>query len=306
MRDPRPLAFPALAVGVLAVSSAAVLIREAAAPALVIAAYRLGLAAIPTGFLTLVVGREAVNEDGNWRWSVLAGTFLALHFGFWIASLQQTSVISSVVLVTTNPLFVAIASSLLLGERVRGATWAGIAVATAGAAAMAGGDIRSGLTAVRGDIFALLGAVFSAGYLMVGRKARPASSWLGYIGVVYSVAAVLLVLAALVARDGFTGYSAKTYVMLALLAVVPQLIGHSAINWSLAYIPAAIVAVAILGEPVGATALAAATLGEVPGVLEVGGAFLVMAGVYVALRPGIAAGAPPAADAVRAGTPPAP
>jgi drug/metabolite transporter (DMT)-like permease len=100
------------------------------------------------------------------------------------------------------------------------------------------------------------------------------------------VAALLLVASVLMAGESFTGYSTKTFVMLGLLALVPQLVGHSAINWALAYVPAALVAVAILGEPVGATALAALILGEMPSGFEIGGALLVLAGVYVVLRPG--------------------
>ena len=275
-----------LATGVVAVSWAAVLIREADAPALVIAAYRLGLAALPAGTLALATGRGRVAEGGSWVWPVLAGGFLALHFAFWIASLQQTSVVTSVVLVTTNPLFVGLASPFLLRERVPAATWAGIGVASVGAATMAAEDFGEGMGAVVGDAYALLGAVFGAAYLMMGRRARPQMSWLKYIGAVYPVAAVLLLASVLVAGEPLTGYSAKTFLMFGLLALVPQLIGHSAINWALGYVPAALVAVAILGEPVGATALAAFILKETPSGIEMVGALLVLAGVYVALRPG--------------------
>jgi len=274
-----------LAIGVVAVSCAAVLIREAEAPALVIAAYRMGLAALPTGALALATGRQRTSQDGLWVWPLLAGVFLALHFGFWIASLQQTSVITSVVLVTTNPLFVALASPFVLRERVSAATWVGIGIATAGAALMAAEDVGEGLGTIVGDLYALLGAIFGAAYLMIGRRARPQLSWARYVGVVYTVAAVLLVLSVLVAGEPFTGYSTKTFVMLGLLALVPQLVGHSAINWALAYVPAALVAVAILGEPVGATALAAIILEEMPSGFEIAGALLVLAGVYVVLRP---------------------
>jgi drug/metabolite transporter (DMT)-like permease len=270
---------------VVAVSCAAVLIREAEAPALVIAAYRMGLAALPAGALALATGRQRTSQDGLWVWPLLAGAFLALHFGFWIASLQQTSVITSVVLVTTNPLFVALASPFVLRERVSAATWVGIGIATAGAALMAAEDVGEGLGTIVGDLYALLGAIFGAAYLMIGRRARPQLSWARYVGVVYPVAAVLLVLSVLVAGEPFTGYSTKTFVMLGLLALVPQLVGHSAINWALAYVPAALVAVAILGEPVGATALAAIILKEMPSGFEVAGALLVLAGVYVVLRP---------------------
>ena len=286
MQRGHPSAHLVLFIGVAAVSSAAVLIREADAPALVIAAYRLGLAALPTGALALATSRGGASRHGLWAWPILAGGFLALHFGFWIASLQQTSVITFVVLVTTNPLFVGLASPLVLRERVSAATWAGIGIATVGAGLMAAEDLGEGLGALAGDLYALLGAAFGACYLMIGRRARPQMSWSGYVGVVYSVAAVLLVASVVVAREPFTGYSTKTFLMLGLLAVVPQLVGHSAINWSLAYVPAALVAVAILGEAVGATILAAIVLQETPSVLEIAGALLVLTAVYVALRPG--------------------
>jgi drug/metabolite transporter (DMT)-like permease len=271
---------------VVAVSCAAVLIREADAPALVIAAYRLGLAAVPTGTLALATGRCRASQGGPLVWPLLAGTFLALHFGFWIASLQQTSVTTSVVLVTTNPLFVGLASPFVLRERVSAATWTGIGIAAVGAALMAAEDVGEGVGTVVGDLYALLGAVFGAGYLMMGRLARPQMSWVGYVGIVYPAAAVLLVGSVLVAGEPFTGYSAKTFVMLGLLALVPQLVGHSAIAWALAYVPAALAAVAILGEPVGATILAALVLKETPSGFEVAGALLILAGVYTALRPG--------------------
>ena len=286
MQRGRPSAHLVLFIGVAAVSSAAVLIREAEAPALVIAAYRLGLAALPTGALALAAGRRQTPRGGLWVWPILAGAFLALHFGFWIASLQQTSVITSVVLVTTNPLFVGLASPLVLRERVSGATWAGIGIATVGAALLAAEDLGEGLGTLAGDAYALLGAAFGACYLMIGRRVRPQMSWSGYVGVVYVVAAILLVASVLAAREPFTGYSAKTFLMMGLLALVPQLVGHSAINWSLAYVPAALVAVAILGEAVGATILATIVLRETPSALEIAGALLVLTAVYVALRPG--------------------
>jgi len=275
-----------LFIGVAAVSSAAILIREAAAPALVIASYRLGLAALPTGALVLATGHREEYRDGLWVWPILAGAFLAAHFGFWIASLQQTSVITSVVLVTTNPLFVGLASPFVLREKVSAATWAGIGIATVGAGLMAAEDLGEGLGTLVGDLYALLGAVFGAGYLMIGRRVRPQMSLVGYVGVVYPAAALLLVASVLVAQEPFTGYSTKTFLMLGLLALVPQLIGHSAISWSLAYVPAALVAVAILGEAVGATILAAIVLQETPSGLEMAGALLVLTAVYVALRPG--------------------
>lgn len=190
------------------------------------------------------------------------------------------------VLVTTSPVFVGLASPFVLSERVATATWAGIGIAIVGAALMAAEDVGEGLGTVVGDLYALLGAIFAAGYLMIGRRARPQLSWVRYVGVVYPVAAVLLVVSVVVAGEPFTGYSTKTFVMLGLLALVPQLVGHTSINWALAYVPAAMVAVAILGEPVEATTLAALVLREMPSAFEIAGTLLVLTGVYVVLRPG--------------------
>jgi drug/metabolite transporter (DMT)-like permease len=275
-----------LGLGVAAVSSAAVLIRQAAAPALVIAAYRLTLASLP---LLAYAGarRLAVLPPGGERrrLTLLAGLFLALHFGFWIASVQQTSVVTSVALVTSQPLFVALAAGPLLGERPAAGAWAGIGLAAAGALVMVSDDLGRGRDTLLGDLYAVLGAVFAAAYILCGRRVRTAgSAWLPYVAAVYGVAAGCLLAAVLVAGHGLGGYSGETFAYFLLLALVPQLIGHTAINRSLGYLPAAAVAIAILGEPVGATLLAAAFLDETPTLLQGLGAAVLLAGVYLGLR----------------------
>lgn len=292
--------FAVLALGVCAVSTAALLIREAAAPALVIGAYRLGFASLP--LLTFAAYRRRASRPGDGRrlaLTVLSGAFLAAHFAFWIASVQQTSIITSVVLVTAQPLFVALASGPLLGERPPAQAWVGIALAAAGAAAMVGDDLGEGAEVLRGDLYALLGAVFAAAYIMTGRRLRTSGSdWLPYVTGVYTTSALLLIGVAMAAGDAFWGYSSETYLFVLLLALVPQLIGHTAINRSLGYLPAASVAIAILGEPVGATLLGVAFLGESPTVPQLLGGVLVLAGVYLGLR---GAGAAPAVRSGAAG-----
>jgi drug/metabolite transporter (DMT)-like permease len=278
--------FSVLALGVVAVSTAAVFIRQADAPALIIAASRLALASLP---LLLYCGATRTSLRPSTRdrqlLTLLSGVFLALHFAFWIASVKQTSVVTSVVLVTSQPLFVAVASGPLLGEKPHRSVWLGIGLAALGAAVMVVEDIGKGRDTVIGDLFALLGAVFAAAYIMAGRRLRTTGSdWLPYATSVYSTAAVILVAVALVAGHGFSGYSGETYLYFALLALVPQLIGHTAINRSLGHLPAASVAIAILGEPIGATLLGAVFLDEVPSVFEFLGGALVLAGVYAGLR----------------------
>jgi drug/metabolite transporter (DMT)-like permease len=280
-------AYAVLGVGVSAVAWAAILVRQADAPALIIAAYRLTLASIPMGALALWQQRRApepVTRDTIGPLA-LSGALLAAHFGFWIAALQQTSVVTAVVLMAMQPLIVGIAAPLLLREPVERRIWLALAVALTGTVAMAAEDAGEGFGTVAGDLYAVLGGVFAAGYLMVGRYARPATSFVRYVGVVYPIAAVFLLASALLAGDPFTGYSTKTLVMIGLLALGPQLIGHSAINWSLAYLPVMIVAMAILAEPVGSTALAALILDERPSGIELAGGALVLVGVYLALRP---------------------
>ncbi|MDZ4277809.1 MAG: DMT family transporter, partial [Dehalococcoidia bacterium] len=139
---------------------------------------------------------------------------------------------------------------------------------------------------VVGDAYAVLGGVFAAAYFIIGRRVRPTMSWSRYVGTVYPTTALLLVAAALIAGDSFAGYSTKTYVMIVLLALGPQLIGHNAVNWSLAFVPAVLVGVAILGEPVGAAAWAALILDEPPTAFEFLGSPLVLLGIYLGLRPG--------------------
>jgi drug/metabolite transporter (DMT)-like permease len=292
--DARRYDLAVLALGVAAVSTAAIFIREADAPALVISAYRLALASAPLLVLQGIRRRRLLPGRGGERaLTVLAGLFLAAHFGFWIASVQETSIITSVVLVTAQPLFVAVASGPLLGEKPSALAWAGIVIAAAGAAVMVSEDIGEGTDALRGDLFALLGAVFAAAYIITGRSLRTSGSeWLPYVTAVYSTAAVVLVLTALAAGHSPGGYSTETYLFFVLLALIPQLIGHTAINRSLGYLPAASVAIAILGEPVGATLLGAVFLDEIPTAVQLAGAALVLAGVYAGLRGTITAAEP--------------
>lgn len=275
-----------LGLGVCAVSTAALFIREAAAPALVIGAWRLSLASLVLTGSSLALRRPLLaSTTRRSLLTLLAGLFLALHFAFWIASVQQTSIVTSVVLVTAQPLFVALASGPLLGERPGRAIWAGIALATAGAAVMVGDDLGAGRDTLLGDLYAVLGAVCAAAYFIVGRGLRSTgATWLSYVTLAYSTAALALVALATAGGHPFFDYSTRTFVFFALLALVPQLIGHTALNRSLGYLPAVSVTIAVLGEPVGATLLGTIFLGEEPSAVELAGGLLVLAGVYAGLR----------------------
>lgn len=276
----------ALGVGVLAISFAAPLIRLAEAPALTIAAVRLALAAPPMLLLGAATGgvrqwRRLTRSE--WLLLALSAAALAAHFGFWVASLQRTSVVASVALVTMQPLFVALGGWAFLGERPRRGTLAGVAVATTGALLLVlphAGDRGT----LEGDAFALVGGVMSGCYLLAGRGARRRLSTAAYTGAVYPATALLLCGALVISGTPLAGHPREAYVAMALLALVPQLVGHNALNWALGSLPAAVVAVAILGEPIGAAIIAMPLLGEAPRAIEVAGGAVVLIGVYLALR----------------------
>lgn len=287
MEDNGWLPYAALGLGVFAISWSAILIREAPAPALVIGCLRMAFAGAPMGALALVQQRRApqpvpMSTVGP---MMLSAAFLAAHFAFWVTSLQHTSVATSVVLVAAQPLYVAAAAPFVLGERIEQRVLVAIGVALAGALLMASEDLGEGLGTVAGDAYAALGGAAAAGYIMIGRRVRPSVSWLQYVGTVYPLCAAMLIVVVLISGQSFGGHPGKAYVMIALLALGPQLIGHSSINWTLAVLPAVLVSIAILMEPVITAGLATVILDEFPSVLEVAGGALVLVGVYLALRP---------------------
>ena len=286
----RPLRLGVLLLGVLAVSTASIFIRyaQAGAPSLTIAAGRLALAALLLAPVALARHRAALTRLGARQFglALLAGAFLAAHFALWITSLEHTSVASSVVLVTTTPLWVGLLAPFVLREPLTRRLALGILLALAGGVVVGLADAGGGIAAPRGgallgDLMALAGAWMMAGNLLVARRLRAGLGLLPYVFLVYGAAAVILLALMAAAGQSFLGLSPATCLWIALLALVPQLVGHTSFNWALRYLPASLVAVALLGEPVGSSALAAALLHEVPGPVTLGGATLILTGIAV-------------------------
>ncbi len=273
-----------LIIGVIAVSFGAILTRLAEAPFLVIAAYRLTIASLVISPIACIHSREELRSlsRNNILLSFIAGFLLALHFVFWIASLNYTTVASSVILVTSHPIFVALASYFLFHEKLRKSTILGIGICLTGAIFIGYSDFQIGLKAFTGDLLALMGSLAIAAYFLIGRKLRPSTGILNYTFLVYGSAALFLLVATLISGYSLIGYSTSTYIMLILLALVPQLLGHSSLNWSLRFMPATMVAIAILGEPVGATILALLLLNEIPTIMQLIGGVLILSGIFVA------------------------
>jgi drug/metabolite transporter (DMT)-like permease len=277
-----------LAVGTVAVGFAAIFIRLADAPSLSIAFYRNAIAAAI--LLPLAILRHPGELRGLTRRQVallaLSGAFLAVHFATWISSLALTTVAASVVLVTSAPIFTVAAERVLFGTRVSRRVMVGILLALLGTLVISGGALAVSGRAALGDLLALAGAVAGAGYFLAGQRLRPAVSLLTYAGVVYAICAALLLATVLIAGDPLGGFDAETWWMLLLLALVPQIVGHTTFNYLLADLSATVVAVAVMGEPVVSALLAVAFFGEVPSWATILGGAVLLAGIYVALTSG--------------------
>ncbi len=275
-----------LFVGVLAVSFAVVFIRLASAPPLVIAAYRLAIASVvlvPIALTRPLEGLKRLSRR-DVLLVLLSSACIALHFGLWITSLSYTSIASSVILVTCHPAFVATISYFLWGERLNRLAISGIVVALIGVAFINYGGFAFGSKAILGDVLALVAGFSMGAYLIIGGQLRTRIGVLNYLAIIYACSAILLVAASAIFGYRFFGYSSATYLMLVLLGLVPQLIGHSCLNLAVRSMPVAFVSVAILGEPVGATLLGYFILREVPTINEILGGLFVLGGIFMVLR----------------------
>jgi len=271
-------------VSISAVSTASILIRLAESPPMAVATWRLLLSTLMLlpffmhrgGFAKLrAMGRGDLLALGG------VGVALAVHFASWITSLSYTSVASSVIFVHVDPIFVALVSHFLLGERVNKRVAIGIGVAFVGATIIALGDLGVGEENLFGDALSIIGAVALGVYLMAGRRLRQKLDLTTYVTPVYAVSAVVLALGSVAVGVPLIGYDARVIILFATIALVPMIFGHTLYNWVLKWISAPVVSISLLGEPVGASILAFIVLGEVPGPLTMIGGAVTLAGILI-------------------------
>ncbi len=286
-----------LFLALLAISTSGPLVRTSNADPLAIAVYRLGF--------SLIVVAIALSASGTWRElrrinrrelaiALGAGAMLAMHFWSWNASIHLTTVAASVVLVNMHPPFVALLSTVWLREKPRRIQWIGIAIAMLGAAMVAASDAgaiggAAGSTrALLGDALALVGAVTVAVYFVAGRRLRGSYGLWPYVALVYGAAFVVLVAIAAARSVPLVGYSTRELLIFAALAAGPMLVGHTGMNYALRYLPAYVVNLTVLGEPVGATLLAMLVPGirEIPRLGTVVGGLITIGGIGTAARRG--------------------
>lgn len=303
MEHPTWKPFAALFIGLFAVCTAAIFIRLAQAndaPSLVVAAGRLTIASLvllPWAMRHHVAEIRRLTRS-DWTLIGLSGLVLGGHFASWITSLEYTSVVNSVALVTTNPLWVALLAPFLLGESLRRQTLMGLALAFGGGILMAlsnaAGEAPRTDQPLFGNFLAIIGAIAAAIYFIIGRRLRGHLSIVPYITVVYSIGAITLLVGV-----GLSGnlpavfdLPPEAWVWIAMLGLVPQLIGHTSFNYALGFLPAGYVSLVVLGEPIGSGLLAFFFLNETPVALQLIGATLTLSGIFIATREQVTAKPP--------------
>lgn len=275
--------YMAVLMGVLAVSFSALFVRLSEAPALIIATYRLLFTFLILAPFTIANNRRELAQLSRKQilLACASGVFLALHFATWFTSLKYTSLASSVVLVTTQPIFVVIGSYLFFHEQVSTkALWGG-ALAMIGSIYIGATDFQVGGDALLGDLLALTAAMLVSGYLLIGRKLRANVHLSAYTFVTYGASSITLIVASLLTKTPFGPYPAKEWLLFGALAVVCTIGGHTVFNWALKYVQASVVAVSVLGEPLGAILWAIIFLNEVPTWRQSMGGLLILLGLFV-------------------------
>jgi drug/metabolite transporter (DMT)-like permease len=283
-----------LVAGVFAVSTAAIFIRLAIASAgvrgvgfsLFLSASRLAIASL----LLLPAWRNLKPSQlspGALRYAAAAGICLAAHFATWITSLSFTSIAASTTLVTTNPVWVALLCWLWFKEKLTRLTVVGIGVAFVGGVLIALGDtgaVSAGNNPPLGNFLALVGAWMASLYFLLGREAQRRGLGIGsYVVVAYSTGALVLLPLPLIVGSNYVGYPVAVYAYILLMAVLSQVVGHTTLNWAVRWISPTLVTLAILFEPVGSSFLGYLIFNEVPGLLVLVGAGVLLSGVAIAI-----------------------
>ena len=273
-----------LVAAVAAISFAAIFTRLAEAPGVVVAFWRMAFSIVLVAPFTIRGLRRTPPTARSLRPALWAGLLLGVHFATWLSSLAYTTVAASVTLVTTVPLWVALIE-WARGRRPRRGALVGLAIAIVGGAAIGLGDLRGGSAPLLGDLLALIGAVTVAGYMLLGRHAQHAGLSIGaYSGIAYAVAALVLLPLPLVFGAPYLAWPPATWLWIAAMALAPQLIGHTGLNWANRHLDPTLVATVTLLEPIGAGLLALVLFGEVPGTLVLAGAPVLLIGVALVVR----------------------
>ncbi|HUQ19585.1 MAG TPA: DMT family transporter [Gemmatimonadaceae bacterium] len=282
-----------LALAIVGISFAGPLVKLSAADPIAIAVWRLGFSLIiVAGFLI------ATGEWRQWRnvsvrdglLAIVAGVALAFHFAAWNASIHMTTIAASVVLVNLQPAVILVISAIFLREHPSYRQFIGIAIALLGALIIAAPDfLRSHDStdlSTLGNILAISAAVTAAIYYSIGRSMRASYGVWAYVGLAYTACFVTLLILGVATRAPLYPQPPRELWIFAALAIGPMLFGHTGMNWALKFLPAYVVSLVILGEPIGATVLGMILPGirQIPPLLTVVGGVVILIGVLITMR----------------------
>lgn len=276
---PKSIVLP-LIISIVAISFAAIFVKWSTAPATILSMYRMILAClllVPIVWLK----RHEFQKIGRKEWYLLffSGLFLALHFALWFGSLKLTTVASSTIILALQPIVALVGGMFVYKERTTRSALMTMGIAVIGAVMVGWGDFGLSKNAIIGDILSFLSVIVVVGYLLIGQNVvKKVSHWI-YSFCVFGFAAIALIIYNIATGVALGGYDAKEWGIFVLLAIVPT-ISHVINNWLMNYVNATTISMSILGEPVGATILAAIILGERLGLWQVVGGLIVLLGVF--------------------------
>lgn len=284
MRMPPFNPYFAVVIGVFAVSTSAVLVKLAGdAPASIIANYRLLFAVLIMSPIILIYYRSELKQiqKKDWILAIFAGIFLAFHFILWFESLNYTSVASSVVLVTLQPIFAFLGTYFFFKERFTPGAVISMVIALLGSVIISWSDFQISGLALFGDILALLGAIMVTSYFLIGQNIRRRLSLMTYTFLVYGVSSITLIIYNVSLGYSFVGYPTSYWWIFLTLAIVPTFLGHTMFNWALKWLSTSTISMAIVFEPIGASFLAYLVLGEEITWSQFLGGSIVMFGLFL-------------------------
>jgi drug/metabolite transporter (DMT)-like permease len=272
----------ALVIGIIALSLSAMFVRWSEAPGPIVGFYRLLISSFLLTPLFIQQQKKLGPIDKKYLiFPILAGIFTAFDFAFWNSSLEFTTAANATLLGNTAPLWVALFALFIFREKLRGVFWLGLVVALTGAVLVMGSDFLSHPTLGLGDLMASTAAIFYASYQLTTQRGRKYIDPLRYMWLVGISATIGMLIMNLVLGNSFTGYSAQTWVIFFVTAIVSQMIGYLSITYALGHLPASVVSPTLIGQPILTTILAIPMLGEIPNTIQWVGGAIALAGIYI-------------------------
>ena len=269
--------------GTLFTSLSSIIIRFSEAPALVISAYRMLFTSLMLLIPVIINNRYEFKKITKREYILctVSGIFLALHFASWISSIKMTTVANSTILVSCSPIFVALANYFITKEKLGRKMAIGISMSLAGTIIIAmGSSGEKSSNMMLGNILAFLGAVFVAGYFVIGGIARKNLSAGVYVFIVYSVSTAVLFIMCIISKTPIYPYSPKEFLLFIALAFFCSILGHTVYNYMVKYVSSTMISVSTLSEPIFASVLALLIFREIPSIYTLIGGIIIIAGIF--------------------------